>query len=47
VFLLPLALIGLVVPGGLFSYWLLHDAVSLDAALHDRMEVAFFVDLLL
>jgi hypothetical protein len=43
--LLAVAAIGLVLPGGIFSYWLFHDAVSLQAALADRLAVAFGVDL--
>src|SRR5438105_7872944 len=45
--LVPLALVGLLVPGGLFLYWLFNDASSLGAALSDRMALAFFVDLLM
>jgi len=45
--LVTVALIGLVVPGGLFLFWLLHDYSSLAAALADRMALAFFVDLLM
>jgi len=42
-----LAVIGLLAPGGLFLYWLLVDHSSLSAALSDRMALAFFVDLLM
>jgi len=45
--LLPLSVIGLLVPGGLFLFWLLHDYSSLSAALSDRMAIAFFLDLLM
>src|SRR5262249_61046161 len=44
--LIALAVIGLVAPGGLFLFWLLHDYSSLSAALSDRMALAFFLDLL-
>ena len=42
-----LAVVGLLVPGGLFLYWVLHDYSSLAAALSDRMALAFFIDLLM
>jgi len=45
--LVPVAVIGLLAPGGLFLYWLVHDYSSLSAALSDRMGVAFFLDLLM
>ena len=45
--LIPAALVGMLVPGGLFLYWLAHDYSSWSAALSDRMAVAFFVDLLM
>ena len=45
--LILLALVGLLVPGGLFLYWLGNDATTLAAALSDRMALAFFIDLLL
>jgi hypothetical protein len=42
-----LAVVGLLAPGGLFLYWLINDYTSLSAALSDRMAVAFFLDLLM
>jgi len=45
--LVLLAVVGLIAPGGLFLYWLLNDYTSLSAALSDRMAVAFFLDLLM
>ena len=45
--LLVLAIIGNIVPGGLFFYWLAHDYTSLAAAFSDRLALAFFTDLLL
>jgi hypothetical protein len=45
--LIPVALIGLLAPGGLFLFWMVHDYSSLSAALTDRMAMAFFLDLLL
>lgn len=45
--LVLLAALGLLAPGGLFLYWLNHDYSSLSAALSDRMALAFFVDLVM
>ena len=45
--LILLAALGLSAPGGLFLYWLFHDASSFSAALSDRLALAFFIDLLL
>ena len=45
--LLILAVIGNLVPGGLFLYWLAHDYTSFSAALSDRLALAFFIDLVL
>jgi hypothetical protein len=45
--LVLLAVVGLLAPGGLFLYWLINDYTSLSAALSDRMAVAFFLDLLI
>ena len=45
--LLVFAIIGNIVPGGLFLYWLTHDYTSLFAALSDRLALAFLIDLLL
>ncbi|HEY3219905.1 MAG TPA: hypothetical protein VGJ80_04170 [Gemmatimonadales bacterium] len=42
-----LAIIGLLAPNGLFLYWLVTDYSSLSAALSDKMAVAFFVDLVI
>ena len=47
VWLILAAVVGMLVPGGLFLYWLAHDYSSWSAALSDRMAVAFFVDLLI
>ena len=43
-FLLVAALLGLLVPGGLFLIWLFNDATSVSAALHDRFAMAFVTD---
>ena len=45
--LVLLAVVGMLAPGGLFVYWLFNDYSSLSAALSDRMALAFFVDLLM
>jgi hypothetical protein len=45
--LLVLAAVGNLVPGGLFLYWLFNDYTSLSAALSDTLALAFFVDLLI
>jgi len=45
--LVVFAIIGNIVPGGLFLYWLTHDYTSLSAALSDRLALAFLIDLLL
>jgi len=45
--LLFLAVVGNLLPGGLFLYWLANDYTSLSAALSDRLALAFFVDLLM
>jgi len=45
--LLVLAVVGNLVPGGLFLYWLFNDYTSLSAALSDWHALAFFVDLLM
>ncbi len=45
--LLVFAIIGNIVPGGLFLYSLTHDYTSLSAALSDRLALAFLLDLLL
>ena len=45
--LLIVALIGNLLPGGLFLYWLINDSSSLSAALSDRLAIAFFLDLLI
>jgi hypothetical protein len=45
--LLFLAVVGNVVPGGLFLYWVINDYTSLSAALSDTLALAFFVDLLM
>ena len=43
---LLIAGLGLVLPQGLFAYWFLHDATTLQAALQDRLALAFVVDVL-
>jgi hypothetical protein len=45
--LILVAAVGLLGPGGLFLYWLFNDYSSISAALSDRMALAFFVDLLM
>jgi hypothetical protein len=45
--LVPLAVLGLLAPGGLFMYWILSDYTSFSAALSDRLALAFFVDLVI
>jgi hypothetical protein len=45
--LVVIAVIGNLGPGGLFLYWLLNDYSSLSAALSDRLALAFFLDLLM
>lgn len=45
--LIVLAVVGLLAPGGLFLYWMLNDYSTLSAALSNRMALAFFVDLLM
>ena len=45
--LILLAVVGMLAPGGLFLYWLVNDYSSLAAALSDGMALAFFVDLLM
>jgi hypothetical protein len=45
--LLIVALIGNLIPGGLFLYWVINDYSSVSAALADTLAVAFFVDLLM
>ena len=45
--LVPLALVGLLVPGGLFLYWVFTGYTSLSAALADTMALAFALDLVI
>ena len=42
--LLVIAAFGMVIPNGLFLYWVLHDFTSLSAALSDRLALAFTLD---
>ena len=42
--LLVAAAVGLLLPGGLFLYWLFFDSASLAAALSDRLALAFVAD---
>jgi hypothetical protein len=46
VWLLLVAAVGMLLPGGLFLYWLFHDYSSLEAALSDRLALAFALDLI-
>jgi hypothetical protein len=43
--LLPVAAFGLLVPNGLFIYWLVNDFSSLNQVLSDKLAVAFMLDL--
>ena len=45
--LLVFAVLGFVAPGGCFLYWALHDFTTLNAALHDRLALAFIADVLI
>ena len=45
--LLPIALFGLLVPNGLFVYWLLNELHGLGPVLHDKLALAFILDALL
>lgn len=45
--LVILAGIGLLAPGGLFLYWLVTDYTTVSAAFSDTMALAFFVDLVI
>ena len=45
--LIVLAVIGNIIPGGIFLYGLFHDHSSISAALSDRMALAFFLDLVI
>ena len=42
--LLVVAVLSFLVPNGLFLYWLLHDFTTFQAALQDRLALAFIVD---
>ncbi len=42
--LLFVAILSFVVPNGLFLYWLLHDFTTLQAAMQDRLALAFILD---
>lgn len=42
--LLIVAAFGMLLPNGLFLYWLFHDYSSLSAALSDRLALAFVLD---
>jgi hypothetical protein len=44
IFAVVLGGLGLVIPGGLFLWWLLEDATSLAAVLHDKLALAFVAD---
>src|SRR5438132_10394385 len=42
--LLFVAILSFVVPNGLFLYWFFHDFTTLQAALQDRLALAFILD---
>jgi hypothetical protein len=42
--LLVVAALGMLLPNGLFLYWLLHDYSSFSAAFSDRLALAFALD---
>jgi hypothetical protein len=42
--LLIVAIVGLIIGDGLFLYWLLYDSPSLSQVLEDRLALAFMVD---
>ena len=43
--LLPVAAFGLLVPNGLFLYWLVNEFTSLGQVLSDRLALSFMLDL--
>lgn len=45
--LLVVALLGNLIPGGIFLYWLANDYSTLAAALSDKLALAFFIDLVI
>ena len=45
--LILLAVLGNVIPGGLFLSWLANDYTTLAAALSDKLAVAYFIDLVM
>jgi len=45
--LILLAIVGNLVPGGFFMYWLFNDYQSLSAAFSDRLALAFLIDLVM
>lgn len=45
--LLVVALFGLIVPNGLFVYWLLTDFHGMSAVMHDKLAVSFILDALI
>ena len=45
--LIVLAVIGLLAPGGLFLLWVHHDYTTLSAALADWLAMAYFLDLVM
>src|SRR5438093_858874 len=45
--LLFVAVLSFVVPNGLLLYWLLHDFTTLQAALQNRLALAFILDVFL
>jgi len=45
--MLFVAVLGNLLPGGLFLHWLFNDYTSLSAALADRLALAFFIDLVI
>src|SRR5262249_31966470 len=45
--LIALAVIGLLAPGGLFMYWVHSDYTTISAALSDGMAMAYLLDLVM
>jgi hypothetical protein len=45
--LLVVALFGLIVPNGLFVYWLVHDFHGIGTVLQDRLALSFILDALI
>lgn len=43
--LLPIAAFGILVPNGLFVYWLVHEFSSIDQVFSDKLALGFIIDL--